>query len=82
MLGFRLDAALEAAIERLSKTTNRSKSDIVRDALREYFDAKTQTLEVARQLAQRRHADAVYDWSFHEDLSDMSEPAPDHRSAA
>lgn len=51
MLGFRLDPTLFARLERFAVESHRSKSDIVRSAMREYLERHGEDAELQRELA-------------------------------
>jgi RHH-type transcriptional regulator, rel operon repressor / antitoxin RelB len=50
MLGVRLDTAMAENLERFATATRRSKSDIARDAVREYLDRHALEDEYKRQV--------------------------------
>ena len=49
-MGLRLDSAMADHLERFAKATRRSKSDIARDAVREYLDRHALGDEYKRQV--------------------------------
>lgn len=51
MLGLRLDRAMEAGIAQVARQTHRSKSDVAREAIRQYLDRRFPRAEIDRQLA-------------------------------
>jgi len=59
MLGVRLDPETEAGLARLARQTRRSKSDVARDAMREYLDRHSLDAELQREvrLIARKAAD-------------------------
>jgi len=50
VLGLRLDTAMAERLGRFAQETRRSKSDIARDAVREYLDRHAVDGEIRRQL--------------------------------
>jgi predicted transcriptional regulator len=78
MLGFRLDAALSARLQHFSAQSHRSKSDIVRDAMREYLDRHGEDADLQRELAaiaaSTTDADLARLDAIHDDLM-ADEPA-------
>ena len=50
MLGLRLDSAMERRLAQFARQTRRSKSDIARDAMREYLDRHAGDDEYQRQV--------------------------------
>ena len=83
MLGLRLDAEMTAHLDRFSKATRRSKSDIARDAMREYLARHTVDEEYRRQVraiaAAVNAADLAQVDAVHDDLM-ASEPDYDWSS--
>jgi RHH-type rel operon transcriptional repressor/antitoxin RelB len=51
MLGIRLDAELEAGLSALARRTQRTKSDVAREAVREYLERHSLDVEYRRQVA-------------------------------
>ena len=51
ILGFRLDPALSARLQRFAVESHRSKSDIVRAAMREYLERHGEDADLRRELA-------------------------------
>lgn len=50
MLGLRLDRDMEQRLVRFARATRRSKSDVARDAMREYLDRHAVDEEYLRQV--------------------------------
>ena len=80
MLGFRLDPVLSDRLQRFAVTSRRSKSDIVRDAMREYLDRHSDDAELRRELtaiaAATTESDLAELDAIHDDL--MADE-PDYR---
>ena len=85
MLGLRLDSVMADQLERFAKATRRSKSDIARDAVREYLDRHALGDEYKRQVqgiaAATTKADLAWLDAVNDDLM-ASEPDYDWGNAA
>lgn len=82
MLGLRLDRELEAGLARVARQSHRSKSDVAREAIRQYLDRRFPQAEIDRQLALIAAANAG-DQAMLDDMHAMQAetlqhlPAPD-----
>lgn len=72
LLGLRLDSDMEQRLGRFAMETRRSKSEIAREAVREYLDRHAMDAELQRQLSVIAAADDDDDlfWldAMHDDL--------------
>ena len=70
MLGVRLDHETEAALAALARRTHRSKSDIAREAVRDYVGRHSLDAEWKRQLGLVQSAQRTDDLAFVDALHD------------
>lgn len=68
MLGVRLDAQAERSLESLARRENRSKSDIVREAISKHVLSRDEEYlaEARRQSLQAAELDDPEEWAFWE----------------
>lgn len=77
MLGLRLDRELEAGLARVARQSHRSKSDVAREAIRQYLDRRYPRAEIDRQLVLIAAANAG-DAGLIEDMHVMQEATLQH----
>lgn len=85
MLGLRLDSAMAEHLERFARATRRSKSDIARDAVREYLDRHALDDEYKRQVQAIAAATTEDDLAWLDAVNDdllANEPDYDRGDAA
>jgi RHH-type rel operon transcriptional repressor/antitoxin RelB len=78
MLGIRLDSGLEGDLDRFARATQRTKSDIAREAVREYLQRHSTEDEFRRQAALVHAFNAESDWDLDALFADLMRDEPDY----
>jgi RHH-type transcriptional regulator, rel operon repressor / antitoxin RelB len=79
VLGLRLDRDTEQRLVRFARETRRSKSDVARDAMREYLDRHAVDDEMQRQLKMIAAADRAEDLDLVDAaVDDLMRDEPDY----
>ncbi|MFD1951428.1 ribbon-helix-helix protein, CopG family [Sphingomonas arantia] len=79
MLGIRLNPDLEADLTALARRTHRTKSDVAREAVREYVDRHSLDAEYRRQVALVHEAQRGSDMDWLEAMAaDLMADEPDY----
>ena len=65
-LGVRLDPDLGRRFAALARRQRRSRSDLTREAIRQFVERQDCTSEERRQLAAIRASDEAFDWNYWE----------------